>query len=59
MRMNTRSNRIEASTASPIPGIAATSVVGFGDGRDGRDSLSWPRRDGLKWLHLDEGSASL
>ena len=25
----------------------------------GRDSLSWPRRDGLKWLHLDEGSASL
>ena len=34
MRMNTRSNRIEASTASPIPGIAATSDVGFGDGRD-------------------------
>jgi len=25
---------------------------------DGRDSLSWPQEDGLRWLHLRGGGVS-
>jgi hypothetical protein len=27
--------------------------------RVGCDSLSWPHRDGLKWLHMDDESMAL
>ena len=28
-------------------------------GSPGCDSLSWPHRDGLKWLHMDDASMVL
>jgi hypothetical protein len=30
-----------------------------GEGKTGRDSLSWPRRDGLRWLHRSDVCGSL
>jgi len=50
-----------AERRQPI-GTSATKW-GFDDSshfsRSGRDSLSWPQEDGLRWLHLRGGGVSL
>jgi hypothetical protein len=41
------------TTGGPAPCPRCSGRTG------GRDSLSWPHGDGLKWLHMDDASMAL
>jgi anti-anti-sigma factor len=49
--------------AVDVSGVAFIDASGIGvlvaAANRGCDSLSWPHRDGLKWLHMDDASMAL